>query len=561
MVSLKGLGRSCILVIVVAGVEKFSFKGIQSNLVTYLTEVVKMNTSQAVKTVNIWFGVSYSLPIIGAFLVDYFTDRYSALLASSVLYVLGLVALTSTAFAWDTKSKIKIIHAHEEASSSSGSSTLLLFLSLLLIALGQGGYNPCLQAFGADQLHLTQDDDNQNQLPSSTNYTTDGDEEDEITSNDTKRSKFFRWYYFSVCSGTLLGVTMLSYLQEILGWGIGYAVPTIAMALSVAPFFCGARLYTINRKPKAAGKNTTPVIKKLVKSIKSTALMLTSRNNKTSQSNAFNAVELEPQHKPGSSQDSDVQGSDMTNKLSADVLADDPIEEKKSLLRLIPTWALLLVFSIILQQPATFFTKQGTDMKRKFGSHFIIPSAALQGVKSISIILLVPVYDKVVTPIFRIISQSNKRITIMQRMGFGLFLSVIAMSIAAFIETQRIKIHRREPNNISAQLNIFWLVPQYLIMGMSEVFTIVGMQEFFYSEVPNKLKTLGMALPQGVFGVGSFLSAILISILDKATSDGKHSWFSDDTNGGQLDRYYWLLAILSAINLVFFVIYSRKCYK
>ncbi|KAI3962243.1 hypothetical protein MKX01_030793 [Papaver californicum] len=561
MVSFKGLGKSCILVIVVAGVEKFAFKGIQSNLVTYLTEVVKMNTSTAVKTMNIWFGVSYSLPIIGAFLVDYFTDRYSALLASSVLYVSGLVALTSTAFVWDAKSKIRISHAHEGASSSSSSSTLLLFLSLLLLALGQGGYNPCLQAFGADQLHLTQDDNNQNQLPSSTNPT-DGDEEDDITSsNDTKRSKFFRWYYFSICSGTLLGVTMLSYLQEILGWGIGYAVPTIAMAISVAPFFCGTRLYTVNRKPKAAGKNITPMIKNLVKSIKNTALMLTNRNNKTSHSNTFNAVELELQQKPGSSQDSDDQGTDMTNKVSADVLGDDPIEEKKSLLKLIPTLMLLLVFSIILQQPATFFTKQGTDMKRKFGSHFIIPSAALQGVKSITIILLVPVYDQVVTPIFRIISRSKKRITVMQRMGFGLFLSVIAMSIAALVETQRIKISRREPNNSSAQLNIFWLVPQYIIMGMSEVFTIIGMQEFSYSEVPNKLKTLGMALPQGVFGVGSFLSAILISILDKATSDGKHSWFSDDMRGGQLDRYYWLLAISSAINLVCFAIYSRKYYN
>ncbi|KAI3844335.1 hypothetical protein MKX03_006138 [Papaver bracteatum] len=558
MVSFKGLGKSCILVIVVAGIEKFAFKGIQSNLVTYLTEVVKMNTSTAVKIVNIWFGVSYSLPILGAFLVDYFTDRYSALTASSLLYVSGLVALTSTAFAWDTKSKIKISHAHEGASSSSRSSTYLLFLSLLLLALGQGGYNPCLQAFGADQLHLTTDDNQQDQLPSSTNPT-DGDEEDETSSNDIKRSKFFRWYYFSICSGTLLGVTMLSYLQEILGWGIGYAVPTIAMAISVAPFFCGTRLYTVIRKPKSAGENTTPMIKKLVKSVKGTALKLMNRSKTLPSNSPF--VELRLQQNPGCSQDSDNQQSDMTNKLSPDVLAEEPKEEKKSLQRLIPTWMLLLVFSIILQQPATFFTKQGTDMKRKFGSHFIIPSAALQGVKSLTIIFLVPVYDKIVTPVFRIISRSKKRMTIMQRMGFGLFLSVIAMCIAAVIETQRMKISRREPNNISAQLNIFWLVPQYIIMGMAEVFTIVGMQEFFYSEVPNKLKTLGMALPQGVFGVGSFLSAILISILDKATGDGKHSWFSDDMHGGHLDRYYWLLAISSAINLLCFVIYSRRYYS
>ncbi|KAI3947483.1 hypothetical protein MKW92_039226 [Papaver armeniacum] len=499
MVSFKGLGKSCILVIVVAGIEKFAFKGIQSNLVTYLTEVVKMNTSTAVKIVNIWFGVSYSLPIIGAFLVDYFTDRYSALTASSLLYVSGLVALTSTAFAWDTKSKIKISNAHEGASSSSGSSTYLLFLSLLLLALGQGGYNPCLQAFGADQLHLTTDDNPQDQLPSSTNTTDDGDENDEIDSNDLKRSKFFRWYYL-VYAGTLLGV---SYSVVMLFLPLLWQYPSLL-------FLCGTRLYTVVKKPKSAKQNITPLIKKLVKSIKGTAQKLMNQEQDLTSNSPF----------------------DMTNKLSADVLVDDPMDEK-NLVRLIPTWMLLLVFSIILQQPATFFTKQGTDMKRKFGSHFIIPSAALQ----------VPVYDKIVTPVFRIINEVKKRMTIMQRMGFVLFLSVTAMCIAAVIETQRMKISKREPNNSSAQLNIFF-------------FTIVGMQEFFYSEVPNKLKTLGMALPQGVFG-RSFLSAILISILE-VLQVMENIVGSDDRHGGHLDRYYWLLAISSVLTCFCFTIYSRN---
>ncbi|MCL7029928.1 hypothetical protein MKW94_003378 [Papaver nudicaule] len=426
------------------------------------------------------------------------------------------------------------------------------------------GYNPCLQAFGADQLQLTQDDNRQRQLPTS-NSTKDGDENDEMTINNRKKRLFFKWYYFGICSGTLLGVTLLSYLEEIFGWGLGYFVPAIAMAISVAPFSCGTRFYkVINKKPKSAGGNTTVMIVGLVKSIKGTALKLVNRNCNTLPTSG--AVELKLQQEPLSSQDSNDQQINMANKLNVDLLVVDQnhqIEETKSLLRLIPIWVMLLVFSITLQLPATFFTKQGMGMKRNFGSHFIIPPATLQGAKSITIILLVPVYDKIITPIFRIISQSKKGITVMQRMGFGLFLSVIAMSIAAIVETQRLKISRREPNISAAQLCIFWLVPQYIILGISEVFTVVGMQEFFYSEVPDKLKTMGMALHLGVFGAGSFLSAILIPFLDDITSDsnGKHSWFSDDMKEAQLDKYYWLLAFSSAISLLLFAIYSRKYYN
>ncbi|KAI3846264.1 hypothetical protein MKW92_026197 [Papaver armeniacum] len=561
MVSYKGLGKSCIMIIVVAGIERFTFKGIQSNLVTYLTEVVKMSTTAAVRIVNVWFGVSYTLPVIGAFLADSFSDRYSTLTISSLIYVSGLVALSSTAFVWDTTSKYRISRARQGASSSSLASSFLLYISLLLLALGQGGYNPCLQAFGADQLHLTQDDDDQNQLPSSTNTADGSDEYEEVNSNETKRSSFFRWYYFSICSGTLLGVTALSYLQEILGWGIGYAIPTIIMAFSVAPFLCGTRFYTIVKTPKSSPGENTIMIKKLVKSIKGTALKLMNRSKTLPSNSPF--VELRSQQHPqGCSQDLDNQPTNITNQLSPDVLVEEPKEEKKSLVKLIPIWALLLVFSITLQQPATFFTKQGLEMKRKFGSHFIVPSASLQGAKSITIILLVPVFDKVVTPIFRITTRSKKGISVMQRMGVGLFITVVAMVVSAIVEKQRLNISRRQPNVSSAQLNIFWLVPQYILMGMSEVFTVVGMHEFFYSEVPSKFKTLGMALPQVVFGVGSFLSAIMISILDKATSDrhGQHGWFADDAKGGQLDKYYWLLAFLSAVSLVCFAIYSRKFY-
>ncbi|MCL7046085.1 hypothetical protein MKW94_007491 [Papaver nudicaule] len=560
--SKEGLNRSCILVIVVAGVERFAFKGVASNLVTYLTEVLKMSNSTAAKTVNSWAGISFLLPLLGAFLADSYLDRYSTILASSILYVAGLVALTSTALVWEWIAK-SATHDHEKTSSSPWSS-FPLFLSLFLIALGQGGYNPCLQAFGADQLELSKKDNQLKQLPTTNNAKDGGDAADESISNEKMKSMFFKWWYFGICSGSLLGVSLMSYLQDTFGWGLGFAIPSIAMAMSVAPFSCGTRFYTvvIEEQPKSTGRSTAPMIKNLVDTVKGAAQKLMRRNYVALPTNLSEAVELELQQRPlCSPQHSEDQ--QCNNMADGALPIVDTVGETESVLRLMPVWGMLLMFAIIFQQPATFFTKQGMAMKRNIGNHFLIPPATLQSAINVSIILLMPLYDKLVTPVYRVLSGSDKGINVMQRMGFGMFLSVIAMSVAAIVETKRLEISRREPTASSVPLCIFWLLPQYIILGISDVFTVVGMQEFFYSEVPTKMKTMGMALHLSVFGVGSFLSAILISFIELVTSDsdGKHSWFSDDMSEAQLNNYYWLLAFASALSLFFFATYSHRYYK
>ncbi|KAL9995085.1 putative proton-dependent oligopeptide transporter family, MFS transporter superfamily [Helianthus debilis subsp. tardiflorus] len=63
-------------------------------------------------------------------------------------------------------------------------------------------------------------------------------------------------------------------------------------------------------------------------------------------------------------------------------------------------------------------------------------------------------------------------ITTMRRISTGMFLSDIAMIFTAIVETKRLE---SEPETIT----IFWLLPQYILLGVSDIFTVVGMQEFF----------------------------------------------------------------------------------
>ncbi|XP_072986471.1 protein NRT1/ PTR FAMILY 5.8-like [Typha latifolia] len=515
-----GLSRSCILIIVVASAERFAYKGVASNLVTYLTDVVKMSTSSAAKSVSAWNGVTSMLPLVSAIFADSYWDRYSTIMASSFLYVVGLVGLTSWA----------LLHAWMPCSS--------LFLPLYLISIGQGGYNPSLQAFGADQLELEDD------LPCGK-----GEEQTKT------KSLFFQWWYFGICTGSLLGNSIMSYIQDTVGWGLGFGIPTGVMALSVASFLCGTRFY-VHKQLRIHNEHTESTIQALkdaVRNIMTRKVRLPSRDE--------DAMELELQEeKPLRDDFNDFKGVEGNF-----INVDEPPGVAKTILRLLPIWTMLLMFAVIFQQPATFFTKQGMTMDHTIGRSFVVPPATLQSAITISIIMLMPLYDKLIIPFLRVLTRDEKGITVLQRIGIGMILSIIAMVVAAVVESTRLDIIRKEesfePLLPKTQLSIFWLLPQYILLGISDVFTVVGMQEFFYTQVPNTMRTIGIALYLSVFGVGSFVSALMISVVEMITGKyGKeHSWFSDDPRESRLDNYYWFLALLGSISFLIFA-YLRRFY-
>ena len=253
-----------------------------------------------------------------------------------------------------------------------------------------------------------------------------------------------------------------------------------------------------------------------------------------------------------------------SSKEDGKVCSVSDVEEAKSVLRLFPIWASCLVFAILIAQPPTFFTKQGVTMDRSFGSGFKVPAASLQCFISFSILLFVPIYDRILVPIARVLTRKPSGITMLQRIGTGMFLSIIAMVFAALVEVQRLKTAEQyglvDMPNATIPMAVWWLIPQYVIFGVAQVFTMVGLQEFFYDEVPNELRSVGLSLYLSIFGVGSFLSSFLISVINKTTGgDGQTSWFNDNLNQAHLDYFYWLLAGLSTVGLSTYL-YSARSY-
>ncbi|PRQ20391.1 putative proton-dependent oligopeptide transporter family, major facilitator superfamily [Rosa chinensis] len=482
----------------------------------FLTGPLGQSTATAAENVNIWSGTAFLFPLLGAFVADSFLGRYRTIIAASVLYVMGLALLTVSAVL-----------------PSSQLQVLLFFFSLYLVAVAQGGHKPCVQAFGADQF-------------------------DRHDPEESKaKSSFFNWWYLSMCVGPMITFPVLAYIQDNLSWGLGFGLPCIVMVLALLIFLLGTRTYRYSIK----GDEDSPFVR--IGKVFAVAL----RNWRTTPS----AIASEEESRGTLSHQSSQQFK-LLNKalLAPDDLKENgkvctiaEVEEAKAVLRLFPIWVTCLPYAIVFAQCSTFFTKQGATMDRTIVPGFDIPAASLQSFIGIATIIFIPIYDRIFVPIARAFTREPSGITMLRRIGTGMFISIISMVVAALVEMQRVQTAKDynlfDKPSATVPMSVWWLGPQYLLIGLADVFTMVGLQEFFYDQVPNELRSVGLALYLSIFGVGSFLSSFLISVIEGATSWAGHtSWFSNNLNRAHLDYFYWLLAAVNAVGLVVYMYFAKS---
>ncbi|CAN1789262.1 Protein NRT1/ PTR FAMILY 4.3 [Linum perenne] len=130
------------------------------------------------------------------------------------------------------------------------------------------------------------------------------------------------------------------------------------------------------------------------------------------------------------------------------------------------------------------------------------------------------------------------------------------MVSAALMEKKRRDAASIDPDN---KLSIFWITPQFLIFGLSEMLTAVGLIEFFYKQSLKGMQAFLTAITYCSYSFGFYLSSILVSLVNKVTSDSSNNgWLSDnDLNKDRLDLFYWMLAVLSSINFFNYLFWSK----
>jgi solute carrier family 15 (peptide/histidine transporter), member 3/4 len=248
------------------------------------------------------------------------------------------------------------------------------------------------------------------------------------------------------------------------------------------------------------------------------------------------------------------------------MVGSDYAKEAKEILKLFPIWATCLVYALIFSQWSTFFIKQAATLDRRIGPKFQVPPAALSSFINVSVVALIPLYDKVIIPVTRKLTKTPAGITMLQRIGIGMLISLLSMVTAALVEMKRLKTARDyglvDKPDVPIPMSLWWIIPQFILVGMADVFTMVGLQEFFYDQAPDQLRSLGLSLYLSIFGVGSYVSSFIVSLIDNITTKNGNTWFANNLNQGHLDYFYWLLASVSAVALiVYYVIAQAYVYK
>ena len=237
------------------------------------------------------------------------------------------------------------------------------------------------------------------------------------------------------------------------------------------------------------------------------------------------------------------------------------VEETKQMLRMIPILIATFVPSTMIAQVNTLFVKQGTTLQRNIGG-FHIPPASLAGFVTISMLVCVVIYDRYFVKIMKRWTKNPRGITLLQRMGIGIVIHIIIMTIASLIERYRLSVaksHGLVKNGGQVPLTIFILLPQFVLMGTADAFLEVAKIEFFYDQAPEIMKSLGTSYSMTSLGIGNFLSSFLLSTVDHITKKhGDHrGWILNNLNSSHLDYYYAFFAILNLLNFVFFLVMTK----
>jgi proton-dependent oligopeptide transporter, POT family len=176
--------------------ERFSYYGMKTILVVFMTHHLKdaaggtapMNAEEAKAWYHAFTATAYFFPVLGAILSDAFLGKYRTIMALSIVYCLGHLALAMD----ETK--------------------LGLTIGLSLIALGSGGIKPCVSAHVGDQFGKT----NQNLL-----------------------ERVFGWFYFSINFGSFFSTLLTPVLLENYGPRVAFGLPGVFMLLATIVFWLG----------------------------------------------------------------------------------------------------------------------------------------------------------------------------------------------------------------------------------------------------------------------------------------------------------------------------------
>ncbi|XP_050752943.1 solute carrier family 15 member 3 [Gymnogyps californianus] len=530
---LKGRGAACAAVLVVEGLERAAFFGITANLALYLTSgTFGWGGTQASRACLLFLGASYLLSPVGGWLADVYLGRYGTVVLSFLLYLLAACLLPLTASLDGRLSVCGQLPADtiRNCSWHRGGTCRgqlpeqycapTIYSGLLLLALGVSSVRANLTPFGADQVR--------------------------DRGGDATR-RFFNWFYWSINIGAVFSLLVVAFVQQNISFLAGYLIPVACLALALLIFLLATPTF-VTKPP--TGSQISAMIK-LALQICGCAWL---------SGHWWEAGD--PLPNSGAQPGAPSPEEDLANfQVLARIL---PV-----MLTFIPYWMVYFQMQstyylqgLHLHLPSIF--QHGQDRVSTLQG-YTFPDAWLLLANVVVLLALVPLKDHVIDPF---LARQRLLPSALKRMALGMFFGLTSILAAGILERERLQYVRRnqtvlqligKDRYLAATLPIWWQVPQYLLIGISELFASIPGLEFAYAEAPKSMKGAIMGLFFFISGVGSLLGSGLLTLLSLPT----HRWMRcpkdyGSINSCRMDNYFFLLAGIQSVTCLLFAWISRR---
>ncbi|CAL5423874.1 unnamed protein product [Camellia sinensis] len=513
-----------------------AFFGVGVNLVLFLTRVLGQDNASAANNVSKWTGTVYLCSLIGAFLSDSYWGRYLTCAIFQLIFVAGLVLLSLVSWLFLLKPE-GCGDGKQICISTSPIGTALFYLAIYLVAFGYGGHQPTIATFGADQF------------------------DEKSPKEKVSKAAFFCYFYFALNVGSLFSNTIMVYYEDNGRWTLGFWVSTGSAVVALLSFLLGSRGY---RYVKPCGNPLPRVTQVFVAATRKWNVVPADKNELYELQGSKSAIKGSRKILHSDEFGCLDKAATLTEKDQGEPINPwrlctvTQVEESKCIIRMLPIWLCTIIYSVVFTQMASLFVEQGVVMNSTIGN-FHLPAASMSAFDICSVLICTGIYRHILAPVAGKLSGNPKGLTELQRMGIGLFIGMLAMVAAGITEIARLK--NVIPGNHSSSLSIFWQIPQYVLVGASEVFMYVGQLEFFNGQAPDGIKSFGSSLCMASISLGNYVSSMLVNVVMGITARGdKPGWIPEDLNNGHMDRFYFLIAALTAADLVVYV-FCAKWYK
>ncbi|MBA0865597.1 hypothetical protein Goshw_013646 [Gossypium schwendimanii] len=525
--------------------ERLASYGLMANFMVYLQREYHMNQVEAATILNGWSAASNFAPVIGAYVSDAFMGKFWTIVLGSFSSLLGMMIMTLTALLPPLRPPPCADEDLQQGQCIpyNGAQLGVLMVSLCWLSIGTGGIKPCSIPFSVDQFDLTTEEGRKG------------------------NSSFYNLYYTTQTIVLLITQTVVVYIQNDISWALGFGIPTLCMIFAIVLFFVGTRIY-VYIKPK--GSVVAGVAQVFVAAYKkrrfyipvdgvdgqfydpplTTSLLCVRELHLTTQYRFLNKAALVID---------DEVNPDGSCKNPWMLCTIQQVEDVKCLLNIIPIWVTSILGFLAMNQQGTFTVSQALKMDLQFGSKIKIPAGSVGVITLIAIAVWLPFYDRVLVPALEKITKLEGGITVLQRIGVGNLFSILTMLVSGFIETKRRNsaISHGGPDGV-APMSVMWLTPQLILIGFAEIFSIVGLIEFYNKQFPEHMRSIGNSLIYLTFSLASYASNWIITIVNDVTGRSGSSWLSGDINTSKLDKFYFVIAGISLLDFVVFMFCARR---